>query len=316
MSFYTFNSDAFFRKLLLTISLFALPFACAFGLFNYYNDPLSIFNYSFDKYSWSERQIKSQYVRQHHDFDVVVFGSSKAAEIQFDQPKNKDDFNLSFSAATPEEMRYFAEHFDFKANVVLIGIDYFMFNSSYLPYMTPKQMKSGFGLYGPGDMYKYLFSFQTTFYALRDWWRTKHNEPKYYNDRGSRSSRYREDEDATAMHDFANAIKNAEDKHFRNFKLEERRFDDLKALCQKYEGTDTKVILFINPHEKHIYEAAEKVMDVPALRKRILATCKNSVDYSYMDEEKYFWRQDPIHYYPSTADKIIRDLAQKFDFRE
>lgn len=135
-------------------------------------------------FAFNERQAKlNQFLRAPHQYDCLIFGSSRTTLLSASEFSGYRCFNLSFSGGQVEDFIAYAEYLDhlgMTPKLIIVGVDGFNFLSSgrdapTIPeYVQKKQLPPGFL-----KTYLSIDSLHMTWRTIRD----DSQRPRYYDDR-------------------------------------------------------------------------------------------------------------------------------------
>jgi hypothetical protein len=283
-------------------SLLAITVLAVVAL-NYAVDPLGRFRLRDRFYFSVEREFKPMLLQAGH-YDGIILGSSKVTYIQpelLGLPGRV--LNAAFVAATPEEMYYFVRDYEPAVKWIGIGLDYYMFNSNSFPYR--QQLSES----GRSSSFEYLISKDTLSYSirtLRD--QIRHEEAKYTR-YGAENAVPREQRDTGPCCDYAHDLELLSTIHFHDFEVSERRFAVLKQLQRWADQRNIRLLAWMNPYNDAVYALAKELIpsQMAVINKKLAGIFSNYIDLTRAyPEAKYYWKNDPYHYYPSTATLFFR----------
>jgi len=273
---------------------------------NFVTDPLDRLGLTGD-----ERVLKP-WIVTHVPHEGIIIGSSKTDYANPDDVSGIKLVNASFSAALPEEIRAFVERYVRPGQIVLLGVDPFMFNEQQHP-------RASGTIVGPGDMpsltvlldrAKYVFSFDVLQTALE---RLLSNSGKGSSPYLANGARYVPFEmpGGDWRGNFNRILQNLRRGNYDDFVYSESRVRDLAALKAFAEKHDICLKAFINP----LHEAeADLLAGLPAqsaflrFRADMHRVFPEIVDFTVLpySASALYFRDDPFHYLPSTGAQIIR----------
>jgi hypothetical protein len=284
------------------------------AMFNWTIDPAGVFGHSQGGiYVFNERQYKMVQVR-HYPHRVLLVGSSKSAAFDPATLKQPRVYNASFAAARPEEMLAFIEQRGRDAEMVLIGLDFFMFRGD------PTALKKDLGLSVEGFQAttKYLFSLPVFFDSLRHIMLSAIGQPaliaanghwkpwgrdKLERAPGDLRGRRREVMDGLRSHRFAES------------EFATARLDVLRRMRGLLEKRGQAYRVFINPLEACVYKMLAGLPShalFERFRREVRAVFPGLLDYSVSaySVSRNFYRFDPYHYKTEVATRLIEDVLR------
>jgi len=294
-----------YTKIFLT-SLFVI--STLIGLFNWQVDAFGIFgNNRLGYFFKSEREIKQNLISHHH-YDGLVMGSSKVAAMRTSEFKSFHVLNASWSAALPEEMFYFLRDHSPKVKFVGIGLDLFTFNESNKPFME----ESEFRKHDIKKTLKYLLSIDMLNFNIHTIKDALSHKVVRIKQSGERNSYERLLNDHIDRKIYNKLIDNLKEVKYKNFVFSERRLTMLKEIKQWSNNNNVQLLIWINPLSKDVLKllnslpASKDFLHMQAEVKKIFPDVIDISKGPYSDK-RFFFKHDPFHYYPSTADLIFKE---------
>ena len=140
------------------LKVYAAAVCCFFAVMmitNWLVDPFNeLKRNTIGLYFSTERQAKSDIVKSPHD--AVLLGSSKAGRINPKTLNCYTFYNASFDAAMPEEIYLYLKRYITHERLVMIELDFYMFNERQWPVHAMKEWpEQSFG------KFEYLINFNT-----------------------------------------------------------------------------------------------------------------------------------------------------------
>lgn len=294
-------------SILITALLFVL-------VVNFIVDPLGRFRISENIYFSIERELKPKLLASDH-YEGILLGSSKVTYIQ---PEglgvNGKVLNAAFSGAVPEEIYYFLRDYEPDVKWLAIGLDFYMFNENSFPWKP--NMSSG------ADMsdFSYLVSVNTLEYTIRTIRNRLQNRHVKYTRSGAENAVYREKADNGPCCDYSKDLALLKKLHFNTFRISDKRLDILRKIQLWADERGVSVFVWINPYNHEVYKLAENMIpdEMNLLRHEIGNIFSHSIDLSMgYPGAGYYWKNDPYHFYPSTAEQMFRqyftdDINRRF----
>ena len=293
------------KKYILSLAGISFLLLTLVALLNFSVDPLAKFRASDHIYYSSERELKPRLAKKSH-YDGLIIGNSKVTYIQTDDlSRHGKILNAGFSAAAIEEIRYFLEEADPKVKWVGIGLDFTMFSTSP-PYKT--RIVKYFNNIPVFDQLEYLVSVDTFRYSAKSLSKYIRGVRQRYTPLGARNKKHRVKKDRTKLSAYEKSIGKMRKTGFLNFKYSTQRMNDLKKIKQWADRKGIILVAWINPHEKEVWKIVRERVgaNVELLLAEINKTLPNFVDLSKQYQNSAnFWKEHPIHYYPSTGEKFF-----------
>jgi len=236
-------------------------------------------------YFLSDRQLKNRINTFPHD--ALMMGSSRVANINPQELCGYHFYNASFASALPEEMYFYLEKYATHQKLVMIGLDFYMFNESEYPLSQMKKWPDHYFA-----VHEYLLSwnvFRDSFIALKKWAR---REPPLLdiNGRMNRGDSASSAEPAFDPKEYNKWMKHLRGREFHPARLSKVRMIYLERIKDLLDKRNIKHIFFINPIQEDVY-----------------ALIKNSGSYDDFD----LWRRTLKERFPE-----IRDLTQGRYFKK
>jgi hypothetical protein len=311
--------------------IFSTYFA-ACSLTNWFIDPYNEFGRNtVGLYYSTERQAKSLISSYEHD--AILIGSSRPAKILPQTIKSYTFYNASFSNATPEEIYYFLKEYAKTEKLVVIGLDYEMFNER----VYPIKERNGWSNRQFGTL-EYLMSYkvlrdsigalkknslkQKPLIAADGHFDQATNVPDQDKDAKIREQRrlvseHRAETSSRTPHE--EAMQRLEDYHYRRFQIAKKRLDYLRSLEALLTERGIKHIVFVNPYNEEVLNMIERLGYTGMfedLKKEFKSIFKNFEDVSccaYSDKNNYP-DADPAHYKPEIGSAFLNDILERHAF--
>jgi hypothetical protein len=276
----------------LVMSVFAVV------VLNYAVDPLGRFRLRERFYFSVEREFKPMLLQAGH-YDGILLGSSKVTYIQPELLGLPGPvLNAAFVAATPEEMYYFVRDFEPDVKWIGIGLDYYMFNANSFPFRQSLDERA------QNSAFEYLVSKDTLSYSIRTLSNQIQHIDAKYTRYGAENAVPRERRDTGPCCNYAHDLGLLSSIHFHDFVVSEQRFAVLQQLRNWADQRNIRLVVWMNPYSEAVYTLAKEM--IPRQMDVINQTLPG-IFSSYIDlaraypESRYYWKNDPYHYYPSTA---------------
>jgi hypothetical protein len=267
-----------------------------------------------------ERQAKSEILNYPHD--AVIIGTSKIGSISPKALNCYTFYNSSFDAALPEEIYFYLKRFLRNERLVVIALDFEMFNERQWPVLKITEWPNqSFG------KLEYLFNFKTfqsSLIALNKWFK---QEIPIVAANGQRLVRSMENTpiDLTAdtvtkngivpaKHRFEEVLEMLRENHFRRFLVSKERLEYLRKLKILLEEKKIPYVVFINPYNHWVLDIIKDLGE-----EEIFAQWKRDVkdifpdmhDFSvgeYTFNDDYWGERDAYHFNPFIGAKIINSI--------
>jgi len=269
-------------------------------------------------YASKEREAKISWLGA-RSYEGVLLGSSKAAYIDPLDLDRPGLFNASFPLAVPEEMLELVRGYVAPGQVVLIGLDLYMFNEREFPWQPSGLIDTR----SPLDLLRYLLSGRVLIYSLRDL--GSHfagGLPRLAAAGNVIATPRRQRHEAMAERDYQPVLDMLTNYHFADFQFSERRVAALSELRDLLASRSNPYVAFINPLNREVLRllatlpAAQSAFE--RFRDEVRAVFPDVVDLAdsrWSDPELYF-RFDPYHYLPEvgaafTNQEILPLLADR-----
>jgi hypothetical protein len=264
-----------------------------------------------------ERTMKWRRVEEHAN-DVVLLGSSRMAHVDPALTPAVPMFNAAFSAAMPEEMLSFIRNRVGRERLLVIGLDFFMFNSAIYPWIANPL----FDRPAAQILLDHTLSWRVLVESIRTLEAARRGEPVALKANGARNGVEKNDlqlsgaeNDATRAYDFS--IDWAGRNAFRNFVYDERRIDIVRTLKSELDRRGQPYTVMLMPENKDVVERVLKPTGAEEIRSRWRADMReifpDIFDFSdtYSDRSNYY-RFDAYHFTPAVgAEMISRILADR-----
>ena len=281
---------------------------------NYFVDPYDrLGNNRLGHYLEDDRSAKIKQV-QTYPHDSLLLGSSK---VGFIDPTmlgtSRRFYNAGFLGVMPEELLSFLRHYGAKDELVVIGLDLFMFNLTF----TPLVRDDRFADLAVEQGLAYVASIDTLTASLDTMWRRLSGEPPGLERHGQRNPWRINRADApftTPSHE--KVLSNLRIQHYGNFVFAEERIAVLREIRALLVERKQAHIVFLNP--VHRSELA-LLREIPAgagmdrLRRELKQIFPQAIDLSdgkWSGDEAYF-NSDPFHYRPETGTAFMRELLMQ-----
>lgn len=244
------------------------------------------------------------------DFDGILIGSSKIANIDPAWISQAKLFNAAFSGALPEEIVLFlrANAAHLRNKFVVIGLDFFMFNEE------TKSIR-GDTLIAPSvtDVLTYLLSIRSTYFSLQTLLKHARGERARMRVNGSR---YIDDliegDRALAAPDYADKIDGILRSLYARYDFSHRRVALLRDLRGDLDRYGIKYQVILNPQNLVLLAAVERAglrdkFDI--YRRELTAVFPDLIDLSRSEFSTpvHFFNQSPFYFRPD----VMRDMVSR-----
>ncbi|WP_341910709.1 hypothetical protein [Ferrovibrio terrae] len=278
---------------------------------NYAVDPYDRFgNNRIGHYLEDDRSAKVKQI-QAYPHDSLLLGSSKVGFIDpVSVSQQRRFYNAGFLGVMPEELLSFLRHHGAREDLVVIGLDLFMFNLSF----TPMIRADRFAELAVDQGIAYLASIDTLNASLDTLMRRLSGEPVGLERNGQRNPWRIQQADAPfTAPTHAKMIGELRSKHYADFVYAEERVAVLRQMRALLLERRQAHIVFLNPMNR---SELALLKEIPAgaglerLRRDMKAVFPQAVDLSdgpWSGDAAYF-NSDPFHYRPETGVDFMRQL--------
>lgn len=269
-------------------------------------------------YFTTERQAKKAIVDFPHD--AILIGNSKTGMIDPSTLHCYKFYNASFDGAMPEEIYLYLKRYLTNEKIVVIGLDFEMFNERQWAVQDIEDWPEHF--FGPLE---YLTSFRVTRHSLLGLHKKYVLEkPAIIAESGVRK------EESVAMagaasaslpdlppgvYDYAEGLKILREHHFRRFLFSKQRMEYLDKIKNLLESREVNYAVFINPMNEEVQKLLLETGNHELFmrwREEIKMMFPQSGDFStgrYEAKQYYKHARDPYHYKPGVGTEIINSLT-------
>jgi len=287
--------------------------AGAFLLFtmavNYFVDPHYRFGTNrIGVYISSEREYKATAV-QIYPHDGLIVGNSKPSIIDPLKIDNIRFFNAGFASAKPEEIYAFLQRYAHDQKVVVLALDFGMFNEGAAPIRTDPFERPFFS-----DACRYLLSLTSFQYAMEGLFRkvagqgvtilpTGQSNPEPY---------LKKDKLFTEEH-YEPALRLLREDTFNNFDYSETRIGYIEKIRDLLKERGIQLIVFISPENDavldliHSLPAGDDFARWKVDLNRIVPNVIDLSDDPAWQAHKNYFLHDPYHYFPEAGTRIMQD---------
>lgn len=278
---------------------------------NWSVDPDNLFGNNWTGiYVDNDRFAKKQLVKS-YPHDAILIGSSKVATIDPDDLRGRQYFNASMVGVVPEEFLFFLRDNVENVDLVVMGLDFYMFNERESPFVEDKTEIPR----GATDGLSYVFSANILRAAIDSVY--KHLSgvtPLVLND-GQRNPDFkiRADRIFNAP-EYAKILKYLDESHYASFTYSTRRVEVLREIKRLMEQRGTKLIVFINPLNAEVLKLLQNKPEWRAFMRfrqdvaTVFPDVRDLSDSDWSAPEKYYF-SDPWHYRPDVGADMINSLV-------
>ncbi|MDP6390190.1 MAG: hypothetical protein QF654_09875 [Alphaproteobacteria bacterium] len=300
------------RRYLVGCFVAAVIAGASIALFNWVVDPAGVFGHSPDGiYVFSERPYKMVQVRT-YPHRVLLVGSSKSAAFDPATLKQPRVYNASFAVAMPEETLAFIEQRGRDAEIVLIGLDFYMFRGD----ASTLKRNITLSVEGFPATAKYLFSLPMFLDAVQHLFLFAIGRPPLIAPNGHWNLWGREELERAPWEvlDRRRMVMNKlRSDHFADGEFATARLDVLHRMRELLEKRGQAYRVFINPLEACVLKMLAGLpshAQFERFRKEIRTVFPDVLDYSVSaySAPRNFYRFDPYHYKTNVATMLIRDV--------
>jgi hypothetical protein len=276
-------------------------------------------------YSSSERDAKPQMI-QVYRHDGIVIGSSRITYIDPELVHNYALFNAGFSQAMPEEIYDFIRLFGQHEKIVIIGLDFLMFNEREFPlsvgafaHVHPVEIvdSRSFTFEDAQHLRDYLVSWNVFVSSLRTLvsGAITRREPPFLSLAGNRNAEVALKRDAATTMDYSETIAYWRTNILFDFQYSVKRIDILREMQRFLKERGIPYIVFINPENARVMDLIRSLglygLDLK-FRSDVAGVFPDLVDLS---ESKwaatdFYFKRDPGHYLPAAGSAMINEMIE------
>ena len=292
-----------------TVSLMAAGcILLAIAAINYMVDPYNLLgNNTIGIFHSLDREIKNQIVS--FDHDAILIGSSKTGRIDPAALSYYKFYNASFDAALPEEIYFYLEKYAKEEKVVLLGLDFYMFNENFFPLKpmvawNTKNYSIAEYLLGGGV-------FNDARKSLSLW--LNNNPPYLIKKNGQKIISKRESSVPVDTEKPKRIIEYVRKNHFGNFRFSNTRMEYIHKIKVLLEERNIKLLVFINPLHEDIYrmlKSSASFKEFIAWKKKLRVFFPDLFDLSNSpySAKAGFTLDDPFHYTSETGASFMNKI--------
>jgi alginate O-acetyltransferase complex protein AlgI len=310
------------RFILAAIGAALLLLACA-GTLNWWVDPFDkLGNNQIGVYSSSERDAKPQMIVR-YPHDGLILGTSRMTYVDPTMIGAHRFFNAAFSAATPEEILDFLRLFAVDQKLVVVGLDFMMFNESYLP-LKPDTFKAVRSLQTSSkamtwsdvrDLRDYLLSWNVTWSsikALLQNWLDIYSP--FLMPAGNRNARNQLAQNARISGpDDREAVEYWRTNTLRDFRYSQARLAALEQIKELLRQRRIPLIVLITPDNSSFIALIEELGLYPLylkFRKDVREVFPDVFDFSESrwSDIDYRFKSDTGHFLPQAGAEMMAEV--------
>jgi hypothetical protein len=275
-------------------------------------------------YYFIYRKTKESILRVPHN--AVLIGSSKTLYIKPKDLNCFDFYNASVIQSFPEEYYFYFKKYLRDEKLIIIGLDFYMFNERQFPTGTGQEWKERrFGAL------EYLTSFNAFKDSLRSVYKrfVLNQQPPKINEQGGTGYFNRnkqifvnftlDNEDQLTPTLIAEQHQKALDllhyHYLRRYQLSQPRLEYLKKIKALAKEKNIKLLVFINPYHKEVLKLIDDMgltsqfVSWKAYVKEIFPDAKDFSNDNYSTDDS-FPQNDHSHYYPEVGAQMINQQLQ------
>jgi hypothetical protein len=283
---------------------------------------------------WSAKAL----VFQNERYDAIIVGSSKIFYVDPALYKYYHFVNGGLGAATPEALYELLDAYAVNVKVVVLALDFYMFNEARFGYSSADQLKELSDRFrAPHDERSpfevllssikqnipYLLSVKVLTQGLLGTNKTTHREPRLM-PRGNLNVSGRLDDQDRRERSEGQQIKRIPydlqlqvlRTHYMPYVFSDRRIDDLKKIRDLMAQRGIPLLVQINPvnaEEKALIDSLPSRVEFDRYRSAVQQVFPTVSDYSGPEyaNPKYYFDADPIHFLPSTGAMLVNQQLEK-----
>jgi len=253
-------------------------------------------------YFLTERQEKGLVAKFPHN--AILLGSSRTSHINPDDLCDYKFYNASFASALPEEMYYYSKKFIKDEKMVVIGLDFYMFNEHMYPMETMKEWPEHWW-----PLYEYLLGRDILMDSLKAVYYWSKHVPSMHVDNGY----YEYPDEPFNSESYHKWLKFIEEHHYGKYILSQARLDYMRQLKAFLDTRHIKYIVFINPIQEDdaaLLRASSAYPIFIQWKKQLEEIFPDLKDLSQSkySAKKYFHQSDPSHYLTSAGAELVNGM--------
>ncbi len=282
-------------------------------------------------------------------YDAIIVGSSKILYIDPSLYKYYRFVNGGVGGTTPESMFELLDAFASEINVVVLALDFYMFNEARFPYATDEQIAEVRAHFRDVPTLNeksysyiknlvrtsvknlpYLLSLNAAAEAVQQVGKSKILGKRFLMPRGNLdisdwTNEMSKREKAGTRHIeralYDSQMKVLRTDHYTPYVFSERRIEVLKKIRDLMAKRGITLIVQMNPvhaEDKQLIDSLRITADFERYRSIVREVFPDAADFSgsmYADP-KYFFDWDPIHFLPSTGAMLVNQELEKIASEE
>jgi hypothetical protein len=274
------------------------------GLINWAIDPYDELGKNWiGVYTADQRQQAQGIVSFPHD--AVIIGSSRTEQINPDDLCGYKFYNASFPAALPEEMYYYIDRYIKNEKLVVIGLDFYMFNESSNPLLGIKEWPARHW-----STHEYLLGWNVLIDSIKAIYNREYLHqvmvPNGYHPIISGKKL-----DMATYQWWLNKLVNQD---YANYHLSEVRLQYMRNLKKLLDERHLKYIVFVNPMQEDNWKVLHLTGTYGIFLQWINSLKEIFPDLQYFPEGQYSQRElylnnDPSHYSPVLGETFMNVLT-------
>jgi len=285
----------------------AIAVTAAVGVFNAVIDPYGVTGLNrVGIYEVAEREYKSRAVKKSPHNGLIISHSRLSAQ----DPRlleGYEFFNFAVGGARLEEIRDMLARNLNDQEVVILGLDFWMFNGKYWQF-DPTGSKP---ITWTRKLKRYLLSFDYFLKSIEAMQAARAGEPKVLLDPGYLNESFWVKRGETDP-----ALKQtAIDTMSVDYQYAPERMQILREIKQTLEAAGVRLQVFLHPESPVMRErlhSPELEEQYAAWKSEILELFPDTVDLSHSVEfarEENFYLYDPVHYKPGVSTRFLNELV-------
>lgn len=279
------------------------------GTANWYLDPYGYWGNADGVFYSTERQFKASQIN-HFPHDAVLLGTSRFAHIDPERLKCQKFFNAAFSGASLEELIEFVERFVSKKEVIIVGLDFQMFEHVKA---TPNE-QGGFGR-TPSSFLKHLLSLELVFKGILA---AKHVraglQPKILANGQRNTAEKDSGNKRPASSNYHTEKITSFSKNIARFRISTKSQNSLQRLKQLLSKRTNKTIIVFNPINRIL---ADKDGNMDAILAKLSSNIRDVFPKMYdLSRSQYanadrHYKFDYSHFTPDTGVSFVNEILSQ-----
>ncbi len=297
--------------------LSVISFFAFISLVNWWVDPFNeLGKNKIGLYFSTERQEHKKILEIEHD--AVLLGSSRINRISVTNLHGYHFYNAAFSNALPEEIYLFLKKYLRNEKLVVIGLDFFVFNKTAFPVLELQDWPDHF--YGVFEYLTSLNVFKSSLIALCKYYKVIDNKPVpqvqenfvKYDIYGQNLEFKTEDPYFNKSCDIF--YSHLAHYYFRRFVLSEERLNYYQKIKELLEERKVKYIVFFNPEStetERLYKFTGTYTKFLWWKKEVKRIFPSVKDFStgQYTASRYYFPEDAFHFKAEVGENIINELT-------